>query len=93
MLQVTNVSDFRKNLKKYIDGVAGTHNTLIVNSNGKTVVVMALEEYNKMDETDYLLSTEANKAMMYESMEQIKRGELVNIDLEDLIKNLENDQL
>ena len=54
MLQVTNVSEFRKNLKKYIDGVAGTHHKVIVNSNGKSVVMMSLDEFNGMDETDYL---------------------------------------
>jgi antitoxin YefM len=74
MLQVTNVSEFRKNLKKYIDGVAGSHHKVIVNSNGKSVVVMSLDEYNDMDETDYLLSTDANKEMMYKAKDQIETG-------------------
>jgi antitoxin YefM len=91
MLQVTNVSDFRKNLKKYIDGVAGTHNTLIVNSNGKTVVVMALEAYNKMDETDYLLSSEANRIEIEKSIQDVKEGKVVNFTMEELIKMVGDD--
>jgi antitoxin YefM len=86
MLQVTNVSDFRKNLKKYIDGVAGTNNTLIVNSNGKTVVVMALEAYNKMDETNYLLSSEANRTELEKSIQDVKEGKVVNFTMEELKK-------
>ena len=91
MLQLTNVSDFRKNLKKYIDGVAGTHNTLIVNSNGKTVVVMALEAYNKMDETDYLLSSEANRIEIEKSIQDVKEGKVVNFTMEELIKMVGDD--
>ena len=64
MLRVANASDFRKNLKSYIEGVADRNETLIVNSNGKSVVVLSLDEYNAMDETDYLLSSEANKARL-----------------------------
>jgi|LakMenEpi03Aug12_release.lakeMendotaPanAssembly.Ray.scaffolds.fasta_scaffold37312_3 antitoxin YefM len=91
MLQVTNVSEFRKNLKKYIDGVAGTHHKVIVNSNGKSVVMMSLDEFNGMDETDYLLSTEANKKMMYEAKEQIECGLAVPVNISELINALEND--
>jgi antitoxin YefM len=91
MLQVTNVSEFRKNLKKYIDGVAGTHHKVIVNSNGKSVVLMSLDEYNEMDETDYLLSSEENKKMMYEAKEQIESGLAVPVNISGMIKALEND--
>jgi antitoxin YefM len=74
MLQVTNVSEFRKNLKKYIDGVAGTHHKVIINSNGKSVVVMSLEEYNDLDETDYLLSSEANAKRLNEAIESFNNN-------------------
>jgi antitoxin YefM len=91
MLQVTNVSEFRKNLKKYIDGVAGTHHKVIVNSNGKSVVMMSLDEYNDIDETDYLLSNETNREMMYKAKEQIENGLTVPVNIPELIKALEND--
>jgi len=91
MLQVTNVSEFRKNLKKYIDGVAGTHHKVIINSNGKSVVVMSLEEYNEMEETDYLLSNDANKEMMYKAKAQLDAGLAVPVDISSMIKALEND--
>lgn len=37
-----------------------------------------------MDETDYLLSTEANKAHLYESMDQLAKGEAVPFTLAEL---------
>jgi antitoxin YefM len=51
---VANISQFRKDLKFYIDSVTDNYDTLIVNGNGKTVVVMSLEDYNEMEKTDYL---------------------------------------
>lgn len=91
MLQVTNVSEFRKNLKKYIDGVAGTHHKVIINSNGKSVVMMSLDEYNGMDETDYLLTNDANREMMYKAKAQIDAGLAIPVNISEMIKSLDND--
>jgi antitoxin YefM len=91
MLQVTNVSEFRKNLKKYIDGVAGTHHKVIINSNGKSVVMMSLDEYNEIDETDLLLSNNINKEMMYKAKAQLDAGLAVPVNISSMIKALEND--
>jgi hypothetical protein len=38
----------------------------------------------EMDETEYLMSSEANKLFLEKSMNQIKNGEIVKVKLEDL---------
>jgi hypothetical protein len=38
----------------------------------------------EMDETEYLMSTEANRLFLEKSMNQIKNGEIVKVKLEDL---------
>ena len=83
---VANMSQFRKDLKYYIDSVTDNNDTLIVNGNGKTVVVMSLDNYNSMDETDYLMSTPANKEMMYKSLQQLKEGKVVTKTIAELEK-------
>ena len=83
---VANVSELRKNLKKYIDTVSDKNDTLIVTGSGKTVVMISLDEYNKLDETDYLLSTNANKEMMYAALEEVNNGKLVKKSLAQLEK-------
>ncbi len=83
---VANISQFRKDLKFYIDSVTDNHDTLIVNGNGKTVVVMSLDDYNEMEETDYLMSTPANKAMMYKALNEINQGEVVTKSINELQK-------
>jgi antitoxin YefM len=81
---VANISQFRKDLKSYIDRVADDHDTLIVNGNGKTVVVISLEDYNEMDATDYLTSNLANKARLDLSIQQLNEGKVVAKTIEEL---------
>jgi hypothetical protein len=44
------------------------------------------EKEPEMDETEYLLSTEANKRALYESMTQIKEGKLIKVTLDEIWK-------
>jgi antitoxin YefM len=84
-MKVANVSDLRKNLKFYIDHVADNHDPLIVNGNGKTVVVISLEEYNSLDETAYLLSSPANAKALKNSIAQLTAGQTVKKKKTELI--------
>lgn len=70
-------------MKKYLDDVTQSSDILIVtrNSDDDAVVIMSLNEYNSWMETNYLLSTEANRKALFESIEQAKRGETVKYDL------------
>ena len=49
VMLVANVSDFRKDIKSYLDKVAKNFETLIINR-GKddSIVVMSLDEYNSL---------------------------------------------
>ena len=91
MLQVANISQFRKKLKSYIDSVADKNDAVIVNGNGKSVVVISLDEFNAMDETQYLLSSKANKAMMYKALAEIEKGKTTKISLKSLKALTNND--
>ena len=39
---------------------------------------------DQMDETDYLLSTEANRKHLYESMKELEEGKGISMSLADL---------
>ncbi len=69
---VANTSQLRNNLKDYISKVVDDNDTLVVNSNGKSIVIISLEEYNSFNETEYLLSTAENKKKLYIALEQSK---------------------
>ncbi|MBP8850303.1 MAG: type II toxin-antitoxin system Phd/YefM family antitoxin [Breznakibacter sp.] len=74
-----NFSEFRTNLKTYLDDVEDNNETLIVKrKTGKGAVVISLDEYNSIMETVHLLSSKSNSNWLYESISQMKNGQTIN---------------
>jgi antitoxin YefM len=81
-MNVTTISNFRKDAKSYFDQVIDDQDTLLITRNdGQTVVVMSLDQYNSQVETDYLNSTPTNKKHLQESIASLKAGKLEKHDL------------
>lgn len=79
-----NYSEFRADLKKYLDNVEDNNETLIIKrKTGKGAVMISLDEYNSIMETMHLLSSKKNADRLYESMQQLKSGRTVKPKLED----------
>ena len=77
-----NYSEFRGDLKKFLDNVEFNKETLIIKrGKGNGTVMISLDEYNSLMETVHLLSSKANADRLYESLEQIKDGNIVTNDL------------
>ena len=75
-------SEFRTNLKSYLDNVEDNNEILIVKrKTGKGTVMISLDEYNSIMETVHLLSSKANADRLYESIQQMKSGVKVTKDL------------
>lgn len=81
MKTVTSTS-LRNSLKKYLDMVSESYQTLLVprNNNEEAVVIMPLSEYNSLIETNYLQATEANRKRIKESLEQVEKGDVVTVN-------------
>ena len=79
-----NFSEFRGELKKFLDSVENDNETLIIKrKSGKGTVMISLEEYNSIIETMHLLSSKKNADRLYESIQQMKSGKTVKSKLED----------
>jgi antitoxin YefM len=77
-----NFSEFRTNLKNYLDNVEDNNETIIVKrKTGKGTVMISLDEYNSIMETVHLLSSRANADRLYKSIQQMKNGEKVTKSL------------
>jgi antitoxin YefM len=73
-----NYTEFRISLKKYLDKVEENNETLIIKrGSGKGTVLISLDEYNSIMETVHLLSSKANSDRLYESIQQMKEGNVV----------------
>lgn len=73
-----NYTEFRTDLKKFLDEVEENHETLIIKrGSGKGTVMMSMDEYNSIMETVHLLSSRKNADRLFESIRQMKEGEIV----------------
>jgi len=70
-------------MKKYLDEVTNSSDTLIVSRTAEeeAVVILSLKEYNSLTETGHLLSTAANRNKLRGSIDQIEKGQTKKFDL------------
>ena len=71
----TTISDFRKNIKHYLDSVSKNFETLIINRGNSGVVVISLEEYNSLTTTQHELSSKLNEQRLDAAIDKLKGGD------------------
>ncbi|MCX2680563.1 type II toxin-antitoxin system prevent-host-death family antitoxin [Galbibacter sp. EGI 63066] len=77
-----NVSDFRKNIKSYLDRVTKNFETLIINRGKDSgIVVMSINEYNSLMATNYELSSRKNEKKLDSAIKKLKSGKAFEKDL------------
>ncbi len=77
-----NYTEFRTKLKSFLDAVEANNETLIIKrGSGKGTVMISLDEYNSIMETVHLLSSKANADRLYESISQMKEGNIITKNL------------
>jgi antitoxin YefM len=71
----TTISDFRKDIKTYLNKVTQNFETLIINR-GKSsgVVIMSLEEYNALQTTQHELSSRKNEERLDSAISKFNTG-------------------
>jgi len=80
----TTISDFRKDIKRYLDHVVLNFETLIINRGKDTgVVIISIDEYNSLRATQHELSSRINEKRLDSAIEKLKNGNSFAKDLQD----------
>ena len=76
-MDAVTYTDLRQNLKTYMDKVIQDSTPLIITrKNNENVVMLSIDEYNSLIETNYLLSNEANAEHLKKSIAQHRQCQL-----------------
>jgi len=81
-MHVVNFTEARNNLKSIFDDVYHNGEEVIVNrKNNENVVIISLNEYNAIKETEYLLQSKNNRAHLLASLKELREGSGTERDL------------
>ena len=80
----TTISDFRKDIKRYLDDVTKNFETLIINRGKDSgVVIISLDEYNSLHATQHELSSKTNEKRLDSAIDKLQSGSSFQKDLMD----------
>ena len=84
-MDIVTFSEARNNLKSVLDKVvANSMPTVIFRQRGGSVVVISKDEYDRMSETNYLLSSPVNAERMRKAIAELDAGMGEEHDLIDV---------
>jgi antitoxin YefM len=83
-MKATSVSDFRTNMKRYLDAVILDSESVVINRGNTGAVLISLEEYNSIKGTEFILASDRISRSVKAGLEEIARGEVEEVDIDEL---------
>ena len=80
----TTATNFRANVKRYLDLVINASHEVIISRGSDSAVLIPLDQYNSIKETEYLMSSKEMEEVILKGMEDVKNGNFKEIDIDEL---------
>lgn len=81
-MQVLSLTEARNNIKAMFDAVYLDNEEVVIHRKGKeSVVVISLDDYNALTETNYLLHSPKNRENLLDSLAELRAGKGTERDL------------
>lgn len=84
-MRAITISNLRSRISYFFNLVSTSSEVLIIprTNSDDAVVILSLKEYNALTETNYLMSSEANRKRLMESIEQMAAEDMVPYQLDE----------
>ena len=83
-MQTTSVSDFRANIKRYLDAVIQNADSVVINRGNTGAVLISLDEYNSIRSTEAILASESMQRTIRQGLSDFQNGDFVEVDINSL---------
>lgn len=83
-MTTTNISDFRANVRQYVDSVISDHGSLLINRGNTAAVLISLDEYNAIKATERVAVSSTEAEEILQGMDDWKGGKGIEVDIDDL---------
>lgn len=83
-MKATSVSDFRTNMKRYLDAVIYDSDCVVINRGNTGAVLISLDEYNSIKGTQAILASERMMRSIQSGLEDIAKGRVEEVDIDAL---------
>lgn len=83
-MKTTSVTDFRTNIKKYLDVVIRDSDCVVINRGSTGAVLISLDEYNSIKSTETIFRSDRLSAAVRQGIEDMENGDFEEVDINSL---------
>lgn len=83
-MTLTTISDFRANIRTYVDSVLSGCEPVIINRGNTGAVLISLDEYNSIKATEKVLGGNIADKDILASIDREENAECIEVNIDDL---------